>query len=81
MWSIGATLYSYCFTFSLVFFSHLVFLPFLSLSMFSILFFFLLLACLASILLFMATPFYTIYHYGIYPFCPSIVSDFLWASL
>ena len=32
-------------------------------------------------LLFMATPFYTICHFGIYPFCPSTVFGFLWASL
>ena len=43
MWSINAYPYSYCFAFSLVFFSHLVFLPFLSLFVFSLLYSFLLL--------------------------------------
>ena len=78
MWSIDAFLYFYYFTFSLVFFSHLDFLPLLSLSMFSLLYSFLLLAFSSlPLLLFMDTPFYTVCQCGIYPFCPLTVSGFL----
>ena len=81
-WSIDACLYFYHITFSLVFFFyHLVFLSFLfPLHVFSSLFFptsyF-----LSSLLLFMVTPFYTVCHCGIYPFCLSTIFGFSWASL
>lgn len=65
MWSIDVCLYSYCFTFSLVFFSHLVFLPFLSLSVFSLLYFFLLLA------------FFPLFYCSwLPPFIPSVIVGF-----
>ena len=82
-WFIDACLYFYHITFSLVFFFyHLVFLSFL----FPLYSFLPLLLALLFFFpptpqLFMATPFYTVCHYGIYPFYPSTIFGFSWASL
>jgi len=81
-WFIGACLYFYHITFSLVFFLPLsLFYLFFSLPCFLLPILFYLSFIFPPLLLFMATPFYTICHYEIYPFCPSTVFGFLWASL
>ena len=67
----------FLFGFLLIFFSYL-----LPLRVFFSLYYLFSTSCvLPSSLLFMATPFYTICHHGIYLFCPSTVFSFLWASL
>ena len=81
MWSIDACLSSYCFIFPLWFSFNLSFLSFVSLCFLSLYSFFSTSCVLPSPLLFMATPFNTICHHGIYLFCPSTVFSFLWVSL
>ena len=67
------------FTFSLVFF--LIFLLLFSFVFSCIPLSFFSTSCIPPPLLFMAIPFYTICHCGIYPFCPLTVFVSLWASL